>query len=89
MLTAGMSLAPGGTSPAHHGSQWEMAAGCFSSPPHNWGHRGPTESWGNHPQTMGESPPREGTVKGGGELQRLEVAAAVLNVFIKEEAGEG
>lgn len=38
---------------------------------------------------MGESPPQEGAVKGGEELQRPEVAAAVLNVFIKEEAGRG
>lgn len=38
---------------------------------------------------QGQSPPREGAVKGGEELRRPEVAAAVLNVFISAEAGEG
>lgn len=38
---------------------------------------------------QGNHPPQEGAVKGGEELRRPKVAAAVLNVFINEEAGEG
>lgn len=56
----------------------------LSSP--EWGPSQPQRELGG---TTGESPPREGAVKGGEELRRLEVAAAVLNVFINEEAGEG
>lgn len=59
------------------GGSWQQVA----FPP-QWGHHGPTESWGN----AGERP-LGGAVEGGEEPQRPEAAAATFNVFIPGESG--